>query len=127
MDSSSLVIRTWSLVIYNAAMGTKSSTRWFFPTVMGALVVWGALVAVGSYLGPEFWGSSNAASGQAPPALVQPFDYRKPVIVITCMLLFLGVWALALRSRERRLSRKQADANEAAQAAASQSRQSDAS
>ena len=105
-------------------MGTKSSTRWFFPTVMGALVVWGALFAVGSYLGPEFWGTPNAASDQAPPALVQPFDYRKPVIVITCMLLFLGVWALALRSRERRLAREQADAKEATKAAASQSRQS---
>lgn len=116
----------WSFVLYNAAMGTKSSTRWFFPTVMGALVVWGALVAVGSYLGPEFWGSSNAAADQAPPALVQPFDYRKPVIVITCMLLFLGVWALALRSRERRLSREQANASEATKAAVSQSRQSDA-
>ena len=107
-------------------MGTKSSTRWFFPTVMGALVVWGTLVAIGSYLGPEFWGAPDAASAEAPSALVQPFDYRKPVIVISCMLLFLGVWALALRSRERRLSRQQAGANEAAQAAASQSRQSDA-
>jgi cbb3-type cytochrome oxidase subunit 3 len=105
-----------------AIMGTKSSTRWFFPTVMGALVVWGTLVAIGVYLGPEFWSTED----EAPQALVQPFDYRKPVIVITFMLLFLGVWAFALRSRERRLARQQQVDSAAAKAAASGSRESSA-
>ncbi len=107
-------------------MGIKSSTRWFFPTVMGALIIWSALVAIGSYLGPEFWSAADTSTAEAPPALVQPFDYRKPVIVISCMLIFLGAWALALRSRERRLARQQAEAAAASRAAAAPPAQSHA-
>jgi hypothetical protein len=91
-------------------MEKKSPTLvWFFPVLIAALVVWGGLLALGTYLGPEFWAEPTEDGA---PALVPPFDVRKPLIVMGVLAVFLGVWGLALRSRSQRLKRRAADAIE---------------
>lgn len=77
-----------------------------------ALSVWALLLALGAYLGPEYWAekkpdnrpAATAHADDAPPqALTRPFDYRKPIIVTAFMAIFLGGWGLALYLRHRRL------------------------
>ena len=52
--------------------------------LMAALLVWGSLHALGTYL----YGNH---------------DFRKPLIVYACMGVFLGGWGLMLWQRSRRL------------------------
>lgn len=105
-------------------MKQSSSPKSFYLLIMGALVLWGGLLAVGAFLGPEYWApqdqvQSTAAeadgTSESPKALARPFDVRKPLIVVGFVGLFLGAWGLALRSRHQRLQR-------AAESAAEQQR-----
>jgi hypothetical protein len=52
------------------------------------LLVWAGLFAVGAYLQPGTDGPKH--------------DLRKPLIIMGCMAVFLGVWGLALWNRSRR-------------------------
>lgn len=55
--------------------------------IMAAVFTWGSLHALGAYL--------------------LEHDYRKPLVVYGCLLVFLGLWAAMLASRNRRLAREQ--------------------
>jgi membrane protein DedA with SNARE-associated domain len=60
-----------------------------FAALAAALVVWAVLFAVGAYL----------ELGADRPA----HDWRKPLVVLACMAVFLALWGLALwRSARRR-------------------------
>jgi hypothetical protein len=97
-------------------MQTTPANPWFFPVMVLALCVWGGLLALGAFLGPEFWSPPeakqpvSAVQGQdttdAPPALVRPFDWRKPIVVAVFVAIFLSGWALALWARQTRLQRQ---------------------
>jgi hypothetical protein len=104
-------------------MTTPPRNRLFFRYLMLGLLSWGVLVALGTYLGPEFWTPSRTVSDAESTASEQPavaeaepargltgtFDYRKPLIVVTCVGVFLGGWALLLYGREKRLARLPAE------------------
>jgi membrane protein DedA with SNARE-associated domain len=81
----------------------KSPQVWFFIILLAALAVWGVLLAVGAFLG-------------GPPSLARHFDIRKPLIVLACVGLFVGLWGWALFSRHKRLARESANAAEEARA-----------
>jgi hypothetical protein len=55
--------------------------------IMGGLLAWGALIALGAYL----YGGNYAL--------------LKAVIILTCAFIFVEFWWLMLISRERRLNR----------------------
>ncbi len=104
-------------------MEKPSSVKSFYVLIMVALVAWGGLLALGAFLGPEFWAPQNepaaTATDQAEQpvkTLARPFDVRKPLIVLASVGLFLGGWALALRGRQKRLQRTAAEAVEQARA-----------
>jgi membrane protein YdbS with pleckstrin-like domain len=61
------------------------ASRWALIAIMAAILIWGLLLALGSFL----------------------FDLNplKPLIVTGCVLAFLTLWLLALISRRRRLRR----------------------
>ena len=59
-----------------------------FALLAAALVAWAALFAAGAYL------ELGADQPQR--------DFRKPLIVMGCMALFLSIWGLALWARNRR-------------------------
>jgi hypothetical protein len=85
-------------------MNKNASHAWFLPALMIVLGVWGLLLALGAFLGWEFWEQPRA--GERPTAK-RTFDYRKPIIVAGCVGVFVGGWGLALWARERRLVREQ--------------------
>lgn len=99
----------------------------FFRYVIIGLLVWGLFVGLGAYLGPQFW-SQNAPPQNAPSqntpaqnttapatnqnatastarALNRSFDYRKPLVVVASVGLFVAIWGALLYSRQRRLAR----------------------
>ena len=57
------------------------------PYIVIALIVWGTLLAVGTFV---FRGE---------------YDFRKPLIVLACVWLFVGFWGLMLWVHRRRLKR----------------------
>ncbi len=106
-------------------MLSKSPNKLFFPVMVAALVTWCGLLALGAFLGPDFWrkpeekavATTHEDQANAPPqTLVQPFDWRKPLVVMAFAAIFLGVWALALWSRQVRLDRRSAEAVQEARA-----------
>lgn len=112
-------------------MQKQPSPKSFYVWIMLGLVVWGGLLAVGSFLGPEYWAPAEVAetttesNGEPVKTLARPFDVRKPLIVLGCVGLFLGGWGLALRSRQKRLAKNARDAAEQAlaeQSAAAQAK-----
>jgi len=122
-----------SPLLYNGCMDKPSSAKMFYVGITLALVAWGAMLAVGAFLGPEFWAPKSVPSvsanneGETPvKPLARPFDVRKPLIVVACMGLFLGGWALALRSRHKRLQRAEAERVEQAAAEAKAAAQAQA-
>lgn len=99
-------------IMNKSSLDKSSSTRSIYLLIMGALVLWGGLLAVGAFLGPEYWApqeqtktATGADTQDAPESLARPFDVRKPLIVVGFVGLFLGAWGLALRSRQQRLLR----------------------
>ena len=56
--------------------------------LMLALLAWGLYHAAGAYFAP---GTQQVRA-----------DYRKPLVVLACMLTFLGVWAVLLLRRSGR-------------------------
>lgn len=54
--------------------------------IMIAVLVWGAILAAGS------WTLNH--------------DVRRPIVVMACVLAFLGFWLAALAVRRRRLDRR---------------------
>ncbi len=62
-----------------------------FALLAAALVAWAALFAAGAYL----------ELGADQPQ----HDYRKPLIVMGSMAIFLSVWGLALWARSRRVGK----------------------
>jgi hypothetical protein len=70
-------------------MTTDKRKQWLpFAILAAALVVWAALLALGSYLE---WGADKPRH-----------DLRKPLIILGCMAAFLAFWGLALGQRARR-------------------------
>jgi membrane protein DedA with SNARE-associated domain len=67
-----------------------SKSRLLLAAIIGALVIWAGLLALGAFLN---WGAD------------QPHhDARKAGIVLGTMAVFLGVWGMALWLRARRKS-----------------------
>ena len=96
-------------------MGKFTANMSFFRWIMLGLVAWALFVAVGTYLGPNFWKSTQYDQQGNPlprPQATQTFDYRKPLIVIGTAAIFVGGWALLLRSRQRKLARAAAAEHE---------------
>jgi len=60
--------------------------------LVGALVVWTALLALGAYLE---WGADQPRR-----------DIRKPLVMLASLAAFLAVWGVALWLRRRRLAKK---------------------
>lgn len=98
-------------------MNDKAASRRFYLLIMLGLVLWGILLALGAFLGPEFWTPQASQPGEAatagagdepttPRPLARSFDVRKPLIVLAFVGLFLAAWGLALRSRHKRLTRQ---------------------
>lgn len=97
-------------------MTQPASSPSFFRYVIIGLLVWGLFVGLGAYLGPQFW-SQNAPPQNSPAAASQntatsparalnrSFDYRKPLVVVASVGLFVAVWGALLYSRQRRLAR----------------------
>ncbi|HTN74309.1 MAG TPA: hypothetical protein VL096_03650 [Pirellulaceae bacterium] len=97
-------------------MGNAATNRQFFLWIMLGLLAWAVWVAVGTYLGPEFWATPTATStseeapatavaANKPKSLTRSFDYRKPLIVLGFVGLFAGGWGLLLWNRQQRLDR----------------------
>jgi hypothetical protein len=93
---------------------------WFFPLVIASLLIWGGLVALGAFLGPNFWADPAQVAAEAelvehgPPdeprqQLAPSFDYRKPLIVAGCVGAFVTSWGLLMWNRQRRLVRQAAE------------------
>ena len=67
----------------------NSRQSWLpFALLAAALVAWAALFAAGAYL---------ELGADRPDR-----DFRKPLIVMGCMAVFLSIWGLALWARSRR-------------------------
>ena len=90
-----MVIGAWSLAlaIPTAVMDRNTKFKWLPLLILGlALVIWAGLFALGAYL----------ELGADQPR----YDYRKPLVVLTTMALFLGAWVLLLWKRAGRSRRK---------------------
>jgi hypothetical protein len=82
----------------------------FFRHFMTALVVWGTLVALRAFIGPEFWSREPAAAATTRPYSLTPaFDIRKPLIIVGTVGLFVGGWGWLLYQRQRRMNRESAE------------------
>jgi hypothetical protein len=75
----------------------RQTTKWWWPiaVIAVALLVWGAMFALGAYLD---LGSERPREGNARGLL-------KGLIVMGCTLAFLAFWGLALWNRSRRLKK----------------------
>jgi membrane protein DedA with SNARE-associated domain len=65
---------------------TGNSTQWIVPALIVGLILWGAFVAVGAYLGGERFG----------------YDPKRGLVVAVAVLAFLAFWGVLLYSRRRR-------------------------
>jgi hypothetical protein len=72
----------------------------FIPLLMLALLAWGAMLALGTFLYRINQAGEAVQAGNLPM-------YRG-LIVLACTLGFLGLWLAALASRRKRETRKQA-------------------
>ncbi len=85
--------------------------------LFGALAAWAVFLSVGGYLGVDDdliqreTLARNKETKQVSSSTVKPeelmelkYDWRKPLIVIGFTSIFLGFWALMLRSRSNRLA-----------------------
>jgi uncharacterized membrane protein len=71
-------------------MNSDLRTKWLPLAILAAaLMIWAGALALGAYL----------QLGADRPQ----HDIRRPLIVVGCMAVFLGVWGLALWLRARRL------------------------
>lgn len=70
---------------------TGPSTRWVFLSIATGVLAWGAFHAVGAYLYND-----NLLSGNA---------LLRPIVVMLCVLGFLGFWWLMLTARRARIER----------------------
>jgi hypothetical protein len=63
-----------------------SSTQWIVPALIVGLILWGAFIAVGAYLGGERFG----------------YDPKRGLVVAVSVLAFLAFWGVLLYARSRR-------------------------
>jgi membrane protein DedA with SNARE-associated domain len=74
-------------------MPSEQKRIWLPLAILAAgLVIWTGLLALGAYLE---WGADQPRR-----------DIRKPLFILGSLAIFLGVWAVALWLRARRLRRK---------------------
>jgi hypothetical protein len=114
----------------NKAEPNSNLHAWFIPVVIASLLVWGGLVALGAFLGPNFWADATPSAADHSPEqtpapardndpdshhqLSPSFDVRKPLIVAGCVGAFVGWWGLLMWNRRRRILRQSAEMAEAA-------------